>query len=152
MSLGYPTVAGNFPVGQREDRLTERCPPRPATGSRRGEFSSERPRTLAHVYNFKAVGSALVGELTEVDETPRRGAASGEEHQVATDFEVTEAEMQMITCIREQAGSDEFRLLIKRRDRAWEIEMSVAPNLQNRMRGVGFTFDQAWNNASPGRA
>lgn len=64
--------------------------------------------------------------------------------------ELSEAEGQMILSIREQTGSDDYRLNVERRDGAWDITMSIAPHDKDRTsRGTGRTFDEAWGNMAP---
>jgi len=65
-------------------------------------------------------------------------------------LEMTEAERQLIETIREQIDDREFRILIERVAGAWEIVMSVPPhNERNKARGVGGTFDAAWDGMNP---
>ncbi len=67
-------------------------------------------------------------------------------------FDVTEAERQLIECLREQAN-ESFRLEIRHEDGAWELAMSARyAGKQLSGRGVGATFDQAWGGVAPGWA
>jgi len=64
-------------------------------------------------------------------------------------MEVTESEQQMLEIIRE-TDADGFRIMIERRDGVWEV--SVAGKSQEKLlitRGVGPSFDEAWNNVAP---
>jgi hypothetical protein len=62
-------------------------------------------------------------------------------------IELTDAELQMIECLREAQGEvANFRLVIERTDGAWEIRMVLSPRGG---RGVGTTFDEAWHNMAP---
>ena len=75
--------------------------------------------------------------------------------------DLTDQERQMIEIIRENADTTEFRLLIERRDGAWDITMSARglaglspfrpsrPKGEGSARGVGATFDEAWDNMNP---
>jgi hypothetical protein len=62
-------------------------------------------------------------------------------------------EMQLLETLREWGGDDDCRLLIERRDGAWEISLAVVmADKKSSGRGVGATFDQAWDNTiRPGR-
>jgi hypothetical protein len=66
------------------------------------------------------------------------------------DEPATEAECQMLNILREWSGNDNNRLTIEYRDGAWEIAMSMTPHGKNHTaRGVGATFDQAWDSINP---
>jgi hypothetical protein len=66
------------------------------------------------------------------------------------DEPATEAECQMLNILREWSGNDNNRLTIEYRDGAWEIAMSMTPHGKNQtVRGVGATFDQAWDSINP---
>jgi hypothetical protein len=70
-------------------------------------------------------------------------------------MDITDQERQVIEILREQqSGPDNnFRLTIEHVDGAWEIAMSItfheAPDRAKRVRGVGASFDQAWDNMDP---
>jgi hypothetical protein len=65
-------------------------------------------------------------------------------------IELSEAEEDMILMIREWGGDDDCRLLLKRRDGAWRIALSMSPHdVDHKARGTGATFDQAWDNMDP---
>ena len=59
-------------------------------------------------------------------------------------------ERLMIGMLRQCSGKDNFRMVIEFRDGAWEIKISVSPHdREHSARGVGQTFDDAWNNMNP---
>ena len=64
------------------------------------------------------------------------------------DNELSGQELQMLQMIREWSGKDYYRLVLERRDGAWEIELSI-PLEKKIARGVGNTFDEAWDNTMP---
>ena len=66
-------------------------------------------------------------------------------------FELTESERQLIEIIRQQENDKtDFRLVIECVDRAWEIAMSISPHDESHgARGVGKTFNQAWDDMGP---
>jgi hypothetical protein len=65
-------------------------------------------------------------------------------------MDVTEQERQMIEMIREQSGTDEYRLVIERIGGTWEIATdAMLRGKQRSARGVGTTFDRAWDNMAP---
>ena len=63
---------------------------------------------------------------------------------------LTQQESQMLDIVREWSTKDTYRMVIEVRDGAWEIELSG--NLKgkdHRVRGVGHTFAEAWDNTNP---
>jgi hypothetical protein len=64
------------------------------------------------------------------------------------DSELSGQELQMLQMIREWSGKDYYRLVLEHRDGAWEIELSI-PEQKKTARGVGDTFDKAWDNMDP---
>jgi hypothetical protein len=66
-------------------------------------------------------------------------------------FEVSVSERQLIEILREWQGeSDEYHLEIGRVDGAWEVKMAaVCKGKDKWARGVGKTFDDAWDSADP---
>lgn len=65
---------------------------------------------------------------------------------------MTEQEQQLLTVLRENADAAEFRLVIERRDGAWDIALSGRETVgakEGSARGVGATFDAAWDDMSP---
>jgi hypothetical protein len=69
--------------------------------------------------------------------------------------EITPQENQMIDILRGSTDTTEFRLVIERRDGAWDIDMSargmvgLPSSKECGARGVGATFDAAWDNMNP---
>jgi hypothetical protein len=64
-------------------------------------------------------------------------------------FQVTDAERQLIESLRQlRPGDDNLRLVIELADGGWEIDMSE-PGTKRGARGVGITFDQAWDGMDP---
>ena len=61
-------------------------------------------------------------------------------------MEISEQERQMIEIVRENAGTDEFYLSIERNEGEWEIDLSIASRVA---RGVGGSFNDAWDNMAP---
>ena len=62
----------------------------------------------------------------------------------------SQQELLMIGMLRQCSGRDDFRIVIEFRDGAWDIKTSVAPHDRNHSaRGVGRTFDDAWNDMNP---
>jgi hypothetical protein len=59
-------------------------------------------------------------------------------------MEPTEQERQMLECIREQGRHDRFRLTIELEEGVWQASMEAGGFVQ--VRGVGASFDQAWDN------
>ena len=57
-------------------------------------------------------------------------------------MDLSEAERQLIECLRERADTEAFGISIAREDGAWEIKMT-AGKLQGR--GVGRNFTAAWD-------
>jgi hypothetical protein len=55
----------------------------------------------------------------------------------------TEQERQLIECIRRLKPTEKFGLAVRLEGGAWEIDMSI-DNIKGR--GVGATFDAAWDN------
>ena len=65
-------------------------------------------------------------------------------------MDISSQEDQMIGVIRENNDTDEFHLLVERRDGAWDITLSTAPHDQrHKTRGTGATFNDAWDNMAP---
>jgi hypothetical protein len=73
-------------------------------------------------------------------------------------MEFTEQETQLIATLREAqvgAASEDFSLLIERRQGAWDIALSsviVEKSLKaktHKARGTGATFSQAWDEMGP---
>lgn len=67
-------------------------------------------------------------------------------------MELSEQEQELIRVLQGNSDADGFRLLIERQDGAWEIAMS-APLFGRggrvrfkKRRGVGLTFEHAWDN------
>jgi hypothetical protein len=60
-------------------------------------------------------------------------------------MELSEQERQLIECLREQESTDEFGVTVKLGGGAWEVDMSAG---QIKGRGVGRTFDAAWDNVT----
>jgi hypothetical protein len=58
---------------------------------------------------------------------------------------LTDQEWEMIEIIRENRQEDGFRLLIERRDGAWEIELK-SKRVPYPGRGTGADFNDAWSN------
>jgi hypothetical protein len=61
----------------------------------------------------------------------------------------SEQERQLIEVLREWASDDEYRLEIERSSGAWEIKLSSprnGPRQEKWARGVGGTFNEAWDN------
>jgi hypothetical protein len=69
--------------------------------------------------------------------------------------EITSQEHQMIDILRENSDTTEFRLVIERRDGAWDIVISarglvgLRSSKEVSARGVGETFDAAWDGMNP---
>ena len=64
-----------------------------------------------------------------------------------TTTELTDAEWQLIEMLREQQeDSGHFLLVVEHRDGAWEFAMSHGGRS---IRGVGATFDRAWEDDGP---
>jgi hypothetical protein len=61
-------------------------------------------------------------------------------------MKISEQEQQMIELLREWESGDDFRLEIIHDSGAWEIKLSGKGKWT---RGVGKTFDEAWDNDSP---
>jgi hypothetical protein len=66
-------------------------------------------------------------------------------------IDLTEQERQLIECIREQRQHDFFRVEIELQDGAWNITLTERDGAKpvRSGRGVGQTFDQAWDNINP---
>jgi hypothetical protein len=71
-------------------------------------------------------------------------------------LEPSEQELQMLEMMREWSGKDEFRVVIEFKDGAWETSLTGilvgrVSGVPKKMtsRGVGRTFDDAWNNMDP---
>jgi hypothetical protein len=66
-------------------------------------------------------------------------------------FEVSVSERQLIEILREWQGeSDDYHLAIERADGAWEVKLGLRWKEKDKWaRGVGKTFDDAWDNVSP---
>jgi len=66
-------------------------------------------------------------------------------------IELTAAEEDMILTIREWGGDDDCRLMLERRDGAWDIALSMSWHecRATRRTGTGATFDRAWDNMEP---
>jgi hypothetical protein len=58
---------------------------------------------------------------------------------------LTDEEWEMIEIIRENRQEDGFRLMIERRDGAWEIELK-SKRVPYPGRGTGADFNKAWSN------
>jgi hypothetical protein len=63
-------------------------------------------------------------------------------------IELSEQERQLIEILREWEGDDEYRLEIGRAGGAWEIKLSASGEAKW-ARGVGTTFNEAWDNMAP---
>jgi len=61
----------------------------------------------------------------------------------------TEQELQLIEMIRELEEGNEFQLTVARSLGAWNVTISVTPLLEYPSRGVGVTFNEAWDNSAP---
>lgn len=59
---------------------------------------------------------------------------------------LTAQEQHLIGCLREVKGDEKFSLTIKREVGAWEINVLLG---NTRGRGVGETFDVAWDQIRP---
>lgn len=70
-----------------------------------------------------------------------------------SEFEVTEAERQMIEILREQGDEDpasDFRLTVSRQGGAWDVTLEATlSGKAKKNAGVGPTFDDAWDNGVP---
>jgi hypothetical protein len=70
-------------------------------------------------------------------------------------IEPTDQEEQLLWALREWRGEIDYRVVIEFRDGAWEIALSARlPGKPPRSarpaaRGVGKTFDEAWDNVAP---
>lgn len=60
--------------------------------------------------------------------------------------DISEQERHMIEIVRENAGTNEFYLSIERSEGAWEIDLSAGSRVA---RGVGSSFNDAWDNLAP---
>jgi hypothetical protein len=58
---------------------------------------------------------------------------------------LTDEEWEMIEIIRENRQEDGFRLLIERKEDAWEIELG-SKRVPYPERGTGADFNKAWSN------
>ena len=58
---------------------------------------------------------------------------------------LTDEEWEMIEIIQENRQEDGFRLLIARKDGAWEIELK-SKRVPYPQRGTGADFNKAWSN------
>jgi len=58
---------------------------------------------------------------------------------------LTDEEWEMIEIIRENRQEDDFRLLIERKEGAWEIELR-SKRVPYPERGTGADFNKAWSN------
>jgi hypothetical protein len=58
---------------------------------------------------------------------------------------LTEQERQLIECLRQLKDPDEFGITVTRENGAWEIGMTAG---KIKGRGVGPTFDAAWDNVT----
>ena len=58
---------------------------------------------------------------------------------------LTDEEWEMIEIIRENRQEDGFRLMIERRDGAWELEIR-SKRVPYPERGTGADFNEAWSN------
>lgn len=63
-------------------------------------------------------------------------------------LELTDAERQLIEILRQWHPRETYRLVLETVNGAWEIEMSE-PRAKRGARGVGTTFDQAWDGMAP---
>jgi hypothetical protein len=61
----------------------------------------------------------------------------------------TEQELQLIEMIRELEEGNEFQLTVARSLGAWNVTLSVTPLVAYPSRGVGVTFNEAWDNSAP---
>jgi hypothetical protein len=64
-------------------------------------------------------------------------------------MEPTTQELQLLEMIRQLGEGNEFRLLIGREAGAWNITLSVWPLVPYESRGVGASFNEAWDNTAP---
>jgi len=64
--------------------------------------------------------------------------------------QVSEQEASFLEILREWSGKDDYRMVIEFQSGAWEISLQAVINGKDcRARGVGETFDQAWDNVNP---
>jgi hypothetical protein len=68
-----------------------------------------------------------------------------ERRMVLSEQDLSDQERQFIECLREQKATDGFSLTINLEGGAWEVEMRTG---KLRGRGVGATFDAAWDNVT----
>jgi hypothetical protein len=64
-------------------------------------------------------------------------------------MELTKQESQLLEMIRELDEGEQLRLLVARRNGQWEVIVSAPPVVRHNARGVGPTFDAAWDNLVP---
>jgi hypothetical protein len=64
-------------------------------------------------------------------------------------MELTEQESQLLEMIRELDEGEQLRLAVARRNGQWEVIVSAPPAVRYNARGVGVTFDAAWDNLVP---
>ena len=67
----------------------------------------------------------------------------------STEIEPTEQEKQMISILREWGGTEHYRMVIECNDGAWEIVIAAPSHESLVSRGVGATFDDAWDAMAP---
>ena len=63
-------------------------------------------------------------------------------------LKLSKQETQLIEILREWGGKDAYEVTIERRDGAWEISLQELKTSRG-SRGVGATFDVAWDNMDP---
>jgi hypothetical protein len=65
-------------------------------------------------------------------------------------IELSKQEQQLVEILREWTGNDEYRLDIERTGGAWEIKLSMLYKKKKKWaRGVGTTFNEAWDSMAP---
>jgi hypothetical protein len=65
-------------------------------------------------------------------------------------IELSKQEQQLVEILREWTGNDEYRLDIERTGGAWEIKLSMLYKKKKKWaRGVGTTFNEAWDSMVP---
>jgi len=68
-------------------------------------------------------------------------------------IELSKQEQQLVEILREWTGNDEYRLDIERTGGAWEIKLSMLYKKKKKWaRGVGTTFNEAWDSMAPSLA
>jgi hypothetical protein len=64
-------------------------------------------------------------------------------------MELTEQESQLLEMIRGLDEGEQLRLAVARRNGQWDVIVSAPPVVRHNARGVGATFDAAWDNLVP---